>query len=434
MSFLASSLRRRSASPAADQSWLSSGPAGTRSGAGGPGFIEKWCLSRLARALSGSPVRVQLVDGETAVAAGPCPIATVVIKDRRTLVRLLLQPALEFGEAYTDGRLTIQGDLVALLEGVNRALAGRPFQRGDRRGRQMSRDDARRNVHHYDLGNDFYRLWLDDALVYTCAYYDRPEATLEEAQRAKLDYVCRKLQLRPGEHVIEAGCGWGALALHMARHYGVTVRAYNISEEQLQFARERSAREGLDRLVTFVGEDYRAIGGRCDAFVSIGMLEHVGTAQYTALGDVVDRVLDRDHGRGLLHFIGRNVPLEFNPWITRRIFPGAYAPTLAEMLEPILQRQNFSVVDVENLRLHYARTLQHWLMRFEEQAGTIGAMFDESFVRMWRLYLASAQACFRSGDLQLFQITFDRAADDSRPWTRDALYARPPERATDGTL
>lgn len=419
---LLTSLRRRPAVP--HDGWLASESAvEARHQAPAPGPLDKWCLSRLSRALRGSPVRFQLWDGATSALAGETPIATVVIKDRRTLVGLLTQPATEFGEAYTSGRLTVQGDLVACLEGVNRALSGRRYQRGGRYARPVSRADSRRNVRHYDLGNDFYRLWLDADLVYTCAYYDRPDATLEDAQHAKLEYVCRKLRLRPGERVVEAGCGWGALALHMARHYGVTVRAYNISAEQLEFAKARAAREGLDHLVTFVGDDYRSIEERCDAFVSIGMLEHVGAAQYPTLGDVVDRVLDPDRGRGLLHFIGRNVPLEFNPWITRHIFPGAYAPTLAEVMEPILQRQNLSVVDVENLRLHYARTLQHWLTRFDEQAAAIGAMFDESFVRMWRLYLASAQSCFRSGDLQLFQVTFGRAADDSQPWTRDDLYA-----------
>jgi cyclopropane-fatty-acyl-phospholipid synthase len=391
---------------------------------GGAGRLDQWCLSWLVRVLAGSPVRLQLWDG-TSAACSDQTIGTVTIHDRATLGRLLLQPALEFGEAYMSGRLTVQGDLVAMLEGVNRSFAGRPFQRGARATVKTSRDLARRNVHHYDLGNDFYQLWLDDEMVYTCAYFERPDATLEAAQRAKLDYVCRKLDLQPGEHVVEAGCGWGALALHMARHYGVTVRAYNLSAAQLAYARARAIREGLDRQVTFIAEDYRSIDGRCDAFVSVGMLEHVGRAQYETLGEVVDRVLDPEHGRGLFHFIGRNWPMEFNPWITRRIFPGAYAPALGEVTEAIFERQHLCVTDVENLRLHYALTLDHWLARFEQHASTIATMFDDAFVRMWRLYLSSAQACFKSGDLQLFQVTFGRATDDTRPWTRDALYTEP---------
>jgi cyclopropane-fatty-acyl-phospholipid synthase len=384
--------------------------------------LDRWCLSRLSASLAGAPVRVDLWNGMSAVLGEPIH-AAVLIRDRQTLWRLLRQPAWGFGEAYAAGRLTVRGDLVRMLEGVNRALAGRPFQRaGGHSEKSVSR--SRHNVHvHYDLGNEFYGLWLDDQMVYSCAYFPHPGTTLDAAQRAKLDYVCRKLGLVPGEHVIEAGCGWGALALHMARHYGVTVSAYNLSEPQLEYARERAARLRLGHRVTFINDDYRAIAGRCDAFVSVGMLEHVGRAHYADLGLVIDRVLDRRYGRGLLHFIGRNLPMPFNPWITRRIFPGAYAPTVTEAVRGVLEPWRFSVLDVENLRLHYARTLEHWLARFDDHADTIRATFGDRFVRMWQLYLASSQACFLSGDLQLFQVTFGRATDNSWPWTRSSLYA-----------
>jgi cyclopropane-fatty-acyl-phospholipid synthase len=385
--------------------------------------LDRLCLSQLAHMLRGSPIRLRLWTGASVQMTDDMPVATVDIHDRTTLVRLLMHPALAFGEAYMSGRITVQGDLVRMIEGVNRAFAGRPFRGG--RQHRVSRGAARQNVHvHYDLGNDFYRLWLDRAMVYTCAYFDRPDASLDEAQQAKLDYVCRKLQLRPGEHVVEAGCGWGALALHMARTYGVSVRAYNISSAQLEYARERAEREGLRDRVTFIDDDYRSIGGTCDVFVSIGMLEHVGQAQYEPLGRVIDRVLDKAHGRGLLHFIGRNVPMPFNEWVTKYIFPDAYAPPLGEVLERVLQPSGFSVLDVENLRLHYARTLALWLERFEDHVETIERMFDSRFVRMWRLYLTSAQGGFLTGDLQLFQVTFARALDNTRPWTRESLYAQ----------
>ena len=215
---------------------------------------------------------------------------------------------------------------------------------------------ARDNVHHhYDLGNSFYQQWLDQELVYTCAYFERPEMSLDEAQRAKLDLVCRKLQLRPGDTVVEAGCGWGALALFMARHYGVRVKAFNVSTEQLAFARDRAAREGLTDRVEFIDDDYRNVRGTYDVFVSIGMLEHVGLAHLHTLADVLGRTLRRDGGRGLLHFIGRDTPCPLNPWIRRRIFPGAYTPTLAEVTRRVLEPAGMSVVDVENLRLHYAQ-------------------------------------------------------------------------------
>jgi cyclopropane-fatty-acyl-phospholipid synthase len=290
---------------------------------------------------------------------------------------------------------------------------------------------AAENIHHhYDIGNDFYRLWLDRDLVYTCAYFPAPEASLEEAQQAKLDYVCRKVGLRRGETVFEAGCGWGALALHMARRYGARVRAWNISSEQVAYARARAEAEGLADRVEFVLDDYRAIEGRCDVFVSVGMLEHVGPRHYRELGAVIDRTLDRTRGRGLLHFIGRDAPAPLNVWITRRVFPGAYPPSLREAIAGVLEPFAFSVTDVENLRLHYARTLAHWLERFERRAGEVREMYDEAFVRTWRLYLAGAQASFAAGSLQLFQVTFARNGLNDVPWTRAGLYAASGETAS----
>jgi len=280
---------------------------------------------------------------------------------------------------------------------------------------------SRENVHrHYDLGNDFYRLWLDERMVYTCAYFRTPEASLEAAQVAKMDHVCRKLDLQPGERVVEAGCGWGALALHMARHYGVKVRAFNISREQVCYARERAKAEGLDSQIEYVQDDYRNISGRFDAFVSVGMLEHVGVEHYTELGGVARRALGRN-GRGLIHSIGRNHPAPLQPWIEKRIFPGAYAPALSEMSQ-IFEPWDLSVLDVENLRLHYAQTLRHWLALYEAAGERVRAMFDERFMRMWRLYLAGSVAAFSTGTLQLFQVVFATADNNDVPWTRAHLY------------
>jgi cyclopropane-fatty-acyl-phospholipid synthase len=395
---------------------LGSGPAVLASG-----LVDYWCLSRLSKLLRGAPIRLQLWNDLATRTPAP-PVATVVVNDRRTLFRLVCQPSLAFGEAYTAGRVIVHGDLVRLLETVNRALAGLDYESVKPRSRN-SLTAAKDNVHaHYDLGNDFYRLWLDEQLIYTCAYFEREDASLEDAQRAKLDYVCRKLRLRPGDRVIEAGCGWGALALHMARHYGVHVRAFNISEAQLTYARDRATAEGLSDRVTFVNGDYRSIDGRCDAFASVGMIEHIGPADYAALGAVIDRVLAPDHGRAFLHFIGRNAPREFNPWIERHVFPGAYAPALSEVLPGLCEGANLSVLDLENLRPHYALTLKHWLNRFDAHVDEVRAMFDDEFVRTWRLYLASSQACFLTGDLELFQIICSRVANPTQLWTRHALY------------
>jgi cyclopropane-fatty-acyl-phospholipid synthase len=200
----------------------------------------------------------------------------------------------------------------------------------------------------------------------------------------------------------------------------VRVWAFNISREQIVYARERAQAMDLAGRVEFVEDDYRNISGRCDAFVSVGMLEHVGPSHYGELGDLIDRCLAAN-GRGLLHSIGQNQPTPFNAWIEKRIFPGAYPPTLREMVE-ILEPHAFSVLDVENLRLHYALTLEHWLRRFEDARGMVGAMYDESFVRAWRLYLAGSLAAFNTGELQLFQVLFARGASNEVPWTRVHLY------------
>jgi cyclopropane-fatty-acyl-phospholipid synthase len=232
-----------------------------------------------------------------------------------------------------------------------------------------------------------------------------------------MDLVCRKLHLQPGERVIEAGCGWGSLAMHMARHYGVHVRACNISTEQIAYARKRARAEGIDHHLEFIEDDYRNLRGPCDVFVSVGMLEHVGQPDLPTMGDVIDRVLTPE-GRGLLHFIGRDRPMPLNPWIRRRIFPGAYPPALAEVLDQVLTPARLSVLDVENLRLHYARTLGHWRQRFDDHSGEVTQMFDETFVRAWRMYLAGSQAAFTTGSMQLFQVLFARGSSNAIPWTR----------------
>jgi cyclopropane-fatty-acyl-phospholipid synthase len=264
-------------------------------------------------------------------------------------------------------------------------------------------------------------------MVYTCAYFPTPEVSLEEAQLAKLEHVCRKLRLRPGERVVEAGCGWGALALHMAERHGARVTAWNASSTQLELAREAARRRGVADRVSFVHGDYRQIEGRYDAFVSVGMLEHVGREQHAELGRVIGRCLGPG-GRGLLHSIGRARALPMNEWVGRRIFPGSYCPTLAEMVS-LLEPFGFAVLDVENLRPHYARTLEHWLERFEKHAAEVEGRMGRGFVRAWRLYLCGAIASFRSSSFELFQVLFARPGWADLPWTREHLYAGPAPQA-----
>jgi cyclopropane-fatty-acyl-phospholipid synthase len=379
--------------------------------------LDRWALKRIQKFVTTAPIRFVLWDGFELPSRSGAPVATMLFKERSALYGWMWDPELNFGETYMAGLVDIQGDLLGLLEAIYRSFTRprRPWYLW-----QKSNDTraAMENVHHhYDIGNEFYRLWLDDEMVYTCAYFPTPDASLEDAQLTKLDLVCRKLNLKPGEQVIEAGCGWGSLALFMARRYGVTVRAFNISSEQIAYARSRAAAEGLSDRVEFIQDDYRNVQGTCDAFVSVGMLEHVGTAHYATLGSVIDRTLTQD-GRGFLHFIGRDQPAPLSPWIRKRIFPGAYAPTLPEVFSRVLEPYSFSVLDVHNLRWHYAKTLEHWRTRFEDAARQVHSMFDDRFVRAWRLYLTGSQASFSTGSLQLFQVLFARGHTTAAPWTR----------------
>jgi cyclopropane-fatty-acyl-phospholipid synthase len=393
--------------------------------------LEAQLLRRLLNSLSSPPIEFHLLwSGERVAPTVTGSVEHARIADRRTLFGLLRDPQMRFGDAYTAGQIEVEGDLVKFMVALfqifvpdaRKSMVSRiaGWRRRPRRNTLMG---SRHNIHrHYDLGNDFYALWLGESMAYTCAYYPNARATLEQAQIAKMEHVCRKLRLSAADSVVEAGCGWGSLALHIAGRYGAKVRAFNISREQLDFARRRAREQGLASRVEFVEDDYRNISGSYGAFVSVGMLEHVGREHYPELGHLIRRTL-APNGRGLIHSIGRNRPGSLHPWIERRIFPGAYAPSLGEMMQ-IFEPSGLSVLDVENIRLHYARTLRHWLQRYEGSVDAVRAMFDESFVRMWRLYLAGSIAAFETGSLQLFQVLFTKQENNDFPSTRDYMYAK----------
>lgn len=416
---------RRSFLPVAEKPQV---PAGNATSA------DRFFAKKLLDFLGCPSIHIVLWDGSRVSSQVVTPLATLHFHDRASLYLTILRPELYWGDLYSVGRVDIDGDLVELLDAVYRGLQNQVngsvlnwLNRflSHKKIRNTFGKAADNIHHHYDIGNDFYRLWLDfDSMQYTCAYYPDPAMTLEEAQLAKMDHVCRKLRLKPGERVVEAGCGWGGFALHMARHYGVTVRAYNISREQVAHARDKAEAAGLADRVEYLLDDYRNIDGEYDAFVSVGMLEHVGPADYPVLGKVIDNCL-KTGGRGLIHSIGRNRPRPMNAWIERRIFPGAYPPSLGEMMA-IFETSRLSVLDVENLRLHYAMTLGEWLQRFEQNAGRVEEMMDERFVRAWRLYLSGSKAAFTSGQLQLFQVVFARESDNNLPWSRSHQYASHP--------
>jgi len=388
--------------------------------------VANWVMT-----FAGNPrVVVRLWDGNEFYFADGTPIGVMEFRDRSALLNLAVSQSIGFGEGYSKGKIEIHADILEFLSEIARAISERrnqnyyvsKFRSMLRAIRGNTLDRSKDNVHHhYDLGNDFYEMWLDERMVYTCAYYENQDATLAEAQVAKLDHVCRKLELKPGQDVIEAGCGWGALAMHMAEHYGVNVRAYNNSHEQVSYAREKAAARGLNDRVKFVEDDYRTISDKCDVFVSVGMLEHVGLKNFHALGRLINRCL-KPTGRGLIHSIARSHPRPTDAWIGKRIFPGGHIPSLGE-IAAVFEPHKFSILDVENLRLHYARTCAEWLHNFDDVSEKVSDMYSEEFVRAWRLYLAGSSTAFVAGTLQLYQILFAPHGNNNVPWSRNYLYS-----------
>jgi len=362
------------------------------------------------------------------------PDIVVRIADRPTAWKIGLRPDLYFGEAYMDGSLVIEkGSLWDLLELCGRNLAASTWRRPPGRFRRAarsllrtfqqlnSRRVARRNVaHHYDLSDALFHHFLDADRQYSCAYFRNPEASLEEAQIAKTTHIAAKLMLRPGMRVLDIGCGWGGLALTLAKLADVHVTGITLSQQQAAVARRRAEEAGLAGRVTFELQDYRDVGGRFDRIVSVGMFEHVGVPNYPVFFEKIGCLLT-DDGVALLHSIGRkDGPGVTGAWIRKYIFPGAYVPALSETLKTV-EPTGLWVTDIEVLRLHYAETLRQWRERFMERASLIRETYDDRFCRMWEFYLATSEIGFRYDNLMVFQMQLAKRVDVVPP-TRDYMF------------
>jgi cyclopropane-fatty-acyl-phospholipid synthase len=341
---------------------------------------------------------------------------TVRLHDRRLHSQMLVDPELHFGEAYMNGRITVEGGTVYdALEVVLSNLENRPaplwlelpcalryLTRRIRQFNPMRR--ARRNVaHHYDLDARLYDLFLDRDRQYSCAYFETPQMSLEEAQLAKKRHLVAKLAIEPGMRVLDIGSGWGGLGLYLAEATGARVVGVTLSEEQLRCANGRARQRGVADRVEFRLQDYRQLDERFDRIVSVGMFEHVGLAHYRRFFAGVQRLL-ADDGVAVLHSIGRaGGPGVTNPFIAKYIFPGGYVPALSEVL-PAIERAGLYVSDIEVLRMHYAQTLREWRIRFDHNRSRAAAIYDERFCRMWEFYLAASEASFRYWGMNNFQI------------------------------
>ena len=391
-------------------------------------------LSRMVKAIIrvGSLTIID-ADGQAHVTTGaPGPHVTVRFTDNKLPYQLLLNPGLVVGEAYMDGRLVFESgtlrDALTLfslnrssfsshptqkaLRGLMRAL--KRFQQANPIGK------AQKNVaHHYDIGNDFYKLFLDEGMQYSCAYFLNDSDTLEQAQQNKMRLIAAKLQLKPGQKILDIGSGWGNLALYLATLADVDVTGVTLSKEQHALSNEKAERAGLSDRVRFELRDYREVAGPFDRIVSVGMFEHVGVPHYGEFFDKVKSLMP-DDGLMLLHSIGHmRPPGTTSPWLRKYIFPGAYGPALSEVFAAT-EKSGLWVTDVEFLRLHYAKTLREWGRRFEANRAKVAAMYDERFCRMWEFYLTSAEMIFQSGTNHVFQMQLTRKIDGA-PIVRDYM-------------
>lgn len=384
--------------------------------------VEEKAMIKFLGKFDRNPFLVRFEGDEFHIGTGE-PLFTVDLKKGIPVTKLLTSTSLALGEAYMDGDLEIEGDLYQALDHFLGQMGSFSVDEHALRKLMFSSTDkkhqAKEVTSHYDIGNDFYKLWLDETLSYSCGYFRHEDDTLYQAQKNKVDYILEKLYLKEGMSLLDIGCGWGYLLIEAAKIYKIKGTGITLSEEQYRECQKRIAEEGLEDYVTVKLMDYRDLPKSellFDRVVSVGMVEHVGRGNYQLFIDCVSKVL-KDGGLFLLHYISALKEQPGDPWIKKYIFPGGTIPSLREMLSSMAEDQ-FHTLDVENLRLHYNKTLLHWTENFNEHTDEVRSMFDERFVRMWRLYLASCAATFHNGIIDLHQILATKGINNELPMVR----------------
>jgi cyclopropane-fatty-acyl-phospholipid synthase len=378
----------------------------------------------------GASFAIEFWDGDS-IRFGSFPEAILCLKTQECTKKIIRKGFLGFGEAYMGGDLEIKGDIQELLRlgfAINFDEHGLPFLLKFHMLilsllNSSTLGKSPKNIaYHYDRGDDFYALYLDKTMTYSCAYFSNPDDSLEQAQLNKYEHICRKLLLKSNESLLDIGCGWGGMLIYSARKYGINGVGITLSKNQFEYANRKIRELGLQNQLKILYKDYRQLYDKFDKIVSIGMMEHVGKRFISSFIQKVSDLL-KNGGLGLLHTIGKNVPSDGDPWTFSYIFPGAYIPTLHELVKE-MGKTGFSILDVENLRLHYAKTLEKWAENFEKNIEKIRELFDESFVRQWRLFLKSTAAGFKYGNLRLFQLLVSKGLDNTLPITRAHVYQR----------
>ena len=370
---------------------------------------------------------VKFWDGDEVKVGENEPLFKIILKKPIPKKDILTSTTLAFGEAYMNGDLEVEGDFSLMLNTVLKYkdkfttdFKGLPKIFSNLTSTKKQKEEV---TYHYDIGNDFYKLWLDDTLSYSCAYFKNENESLGEAQLNKIHHLLKKLNLREGITLLVIGCGWGALLIEAAKLYKIKGLGITLSEEQFKAFKERIEKENLQDYLQVKLMDYRELeksGLLFDRVVSVGMLEHVGRSNYDLFMKCVSKVLKKE-GVFVLHYISGLYESEGDAWIKKYIFPGGVIPTLREIIS-LSADYKFYTVDVESLRMHYYKTLLKWADNFEKNTDKVREMFDEKFVRMWRMYLYSCAACFYTGVIDLHQIVFTKGVNNSLPLTREYLY------------
>ncbi|MBU3829808.1 MAG: cyclopropane-fatty-acyl-phospholipid synthase family protein [Candidatus Limosilactobacillus merdavium] len=392
-------------------------------------MLEKTFYKSLLSHSFNIPVKVVYWDGKSAVYGDGEPEVTITFKEKIPIRDVTKNASIALGEAYMDGKIEIDGSIQKLItaayESAGSFMRNSKFRKFLPKQGHSEKESESDVQSHYDVGNDFYKLWLDDTLTYSCAYFDHGNRDdLTKAQIDKVHHILKKLDPKPGKTLLDIGCGWGTLMLTAAKEYGLRVTGVTLSEEQFNLVQKRIKDEGLEDVAEVLLVDYRELGDRkWDYITSVGMFEHVGKENLGLYFKDIYKYLTSD-GVALIHGITRQQGSAYNGWINKYIFPGGYVPGLSEMVDHIVEN-NMQIADVEMLRRHYQRTLEIWDMNFNAHRSQIEDMMGDRFTRMWDLYLQACAASFESGNIDVIQYLITKGASGKDlPMTRDYVYEK----------